>query len=115
MQASDTTGQVVDELTATILDTETTSDAVRLDACSAIGFQTPSSFTGTTITFLGSLDRGATFKQIRDQLGAVVAYTVAVDGSYPMDANTFAAYDEIKLVASAQTADIAILVKPFLI
>lgn len=115
MQASDTTGQIVDEITATIAISTTTSDAVRLYACSAVGFQIPAAFTGTSITFLGSMDRGATFKQVRDQLGAAVTYTVAVDGSYPMDANVFAPYDQIKLVAASQAAARAILVKPFLI
>lgn len=110
-------GQLVDKsvnvLTATILSGATTSDAVNLSGCTVAIFQTPATITGTSVTFLGSIDKGSTFKEVRAIGGSAIAYTVAADGSYPLDKNLFAGYDQIKIVMATQGADRAILVKPF--
>lgn len=114
MLASQLQDKAVDTLTATISISTTTSDAVLLYGCTAVAFQTPAALTGTSFTFQGSIDKGLTFKTIKDQLGATIAFTVAVDGSYPLDANIFAPYDQIKIVSgSTEVAEREILIKPF--
>lgn len=114
MEAKELQDKAVDVLTATIAESGTVSDAVLLYGTTAVAFQTPAALTGTAFTFEGSIDAGATFKEIRDQLGVAVSFTVAVDGSYPMDASIFASYDQIKVVSgSAEAAERLILMKPF--
>lgn len=106
----------VDPITATIAISTTTSDAIVLYGTTAIAFQTPAALTGVAFTFLGSLDAGATFKTIKDQTGAAISFVVAADGTYPMDANTFAPYDQIKIVSgSTEAAERLIIIKPFAI
>ncbi len=116
MEANQLLDKIVLPLTATIASSSTTSDAVKLFGTTAIAFQTPAALTGTAFTFEGSIDAGTTFKQIREQDGTAVSFVVAVDGTYPLDANLFAPYDEIKIVSgSTETAERLILIKPFAI
>ena len=116
MKANQLLDKIVLPLTATIASSNTTSDAVELFGTTAIAFQTPSALTGTAFTFEGSIDAGVTFKEIRDQAGAAVSFVVAPDGTYPLDANLFAPYDEIKIVSgSSEAAERLILIKPFVI
>lgn len=114
MQAVQTVDKAVQVLTATIAINGTTSDAVNLYGCTGAAFQMPAAITGTSVTFLGSIDKGVTFKQIRDINSNAITFTVAADGLYPLDKNTFAGIDQIKFVMVSQTGGaISILVKPF--
>ena len=115
MLALDLQDKNVDPLTATIASGADTSDAVLLFGTTAIGFTTPGTLTGATFTFLGSIDEGATFVTIRDQLDAIVSYTVSVDSGYALDATVFAPYDQIKVVAADgnEAAERLIIIKPF--
>lgn len=114
MEAKELADKAGEVLTATIAISGTVSDAVLLYGATALAFQTPAALTGTSFTFQGSIDKGTTFKTIKDTTGAAISFTVAVDGSYPMDANVFAAYDQIKIVSgSTEVAERLILIKPF--
>lgn len=116
MQVTDLSDKAVDALTATIAISTQTSDAVKLYGCTAIGFAIPAAFTGTTVTFTGSMDGGTTFSTIKDKLDATVSYTVSVDSAYALDAATFAPYDQIKIVSgSVEAAARSITIKPFAI
>jgi len=115
MEAEQTVDKAVKVLTATIASSGTTSGAVNLFGCTAVSFEVPSSFTGTSITFEASIDGGVTFKQLRSQDGTAVTYIVATDGIYTLSANTFAGVDQLKFVADAQGAERVIKLKPFII
>lgn len=101
--------------TATIAISGVISDAVLLYATTAVGLQTPAALTSTSFTFVGSIDDGSTFKQIRDNFGAAISLVVAVDGCYSLDPATFAPYDQIKIVCSAEAAERLVLIKPYAI
>lgn len=107
--------RAVDVLTATIASSGNTSSAVNLGGTTAIGFTTPAALTATTFTFLGSMDKGATFVTIRDQLDAIVTYTVSTDSGYALDATIFAPYDQIKVFTpgSTEAAEREVAIKPF--
>lgn len=116
MQVTELVDRTVEPLTATIAISGTTSDAVKLYGCTAIGFTIPAAFTGTAITFTGSMDDGTTFVTIKDQLNSTVTYTVSVDSGYALDAAIFAPYDQIKIVSNdTEAAARSIIVKPFAI
>jgi len=116
MEAKELQDKSVTALTATIAISSTTSDAVKLFGCTAIGFTTPAALTGTTFTFKGSVDGGVTFVDIKDRFNVLVSFTVAVDAGYPLDADVFAPYDEIKIVSgSTEVAERLIPIKPFAI
>lgn len=115
MEANQLADKAVDVLTATILISTTTSDAVFLYGTTAAVVEMPAAITGTSLTFEGSIDKGVEFKQIRDELDAAITFIVSAGGSYPLDANVFAAYDQIKLVMDSQAAERSIKVKPFAI
>lgn len=104
----------VSPITATILSGQTDSSIVKLFGTTAIGIQFPAVFTGATVSFQGSMDDGATFVPIYDAAGVAVSVTVNVSTGNPLDAKTFAPYDQIRVVsASSEGADRGILIKPF--
>lgn len=117
MQADQLLDKSVDVLTATVAISTAISDAVKLYGTTAIGFATPAALTGATFTFTGSMDKGGTFVTIKDRFNATVSYTVTVDTGYPMDADIFAPYDQIKIVMADgnEAAERLIQVKPFAI
>lgn len=117
MEAKDLQDKNVDALTATIAAATDTSDAVLIYGCTAIGFVTPATLTGATFTFLGSMDGGTTFVTVKDEFGSTVSVSVVVSSGYPLDANTFAPYDQIKVVAADgnEAAQRLITIKPFAI
>jgi len=116
MEAKQLQDKSVDPLTATIAISTTTSDAVKLFGCTAIGFTTPAALTGTVFTFKGSIDGGITFVDVKDRFNAIVSYTVTINTGYPLDADIFAPYDQIKIVSgSTEVAERLIPIKPFAI
>lgn len=116
-QAVQYVDRAIDVLTATIASSGDTSDAIFLGGTTAIGFATPAALTATTFTFLGSMNKtGDDFVTIRDQLDAIVTYTVSVDSGYALDATIFAPYDRIKVFTpggSTEAAERLITIKPF--
>lgn len=116
MEAQELQDKSVDLLTATIAISTTTSDAVLLYGTTAIGLSTPAALTGTILTFTGSMDGGDTFVTINNEFGSPLAITVAVDSGYTLDANTFAPYDQIKVISDqTEAAERLIKIKPFAI
>lgn len=100
-------------LTATIASSGTISDAISLHGCTPVAFLIPAAFTGTTVTFQGSIDGGTTFGAIGNVIGTI-SYTVATSGMYSINPADFAAYDRIKLVSgSNEAAEREIQVKVF--
>ena len=116
MEARQLQDKNVEPLIATIASSGDTSDAVLLFGSTAIGFTTPGTLTATTFTFLGSVNKaGDDFVTIRDQLDAIVTYTVSTDSGYALDATIFAPYDQIKVFTpgSTEAAERLITIKPF--
>lgn len=115
--ATQFTNKQVGALTATISSGSDTSDAVKLYGCTAIGMATPAVLTTTSITFEGSMDNGDTFVPIFDNSSpsALLSLTVTTSTGYPLNAEIFAPYDEIKVVAADgnEGGDRLITIKPF--
>lgn len=101
-----------DYLSCTVASSATTSNAISLYGSTICAVQIPASFTGTTLGFLGSIDKGASFAPTRNSSGAI-SYTVAADSIVGLDPKDFIAYDQIKLVVASQGAERTINVKPF--
>jgi hypothetical protein len=85
--------------TVTVAISAQLSDAFNLHGCTFVAFETPAAITGTTYSFYGSIDNGATYAPIYDKYGVLVSFTaVAASRSYPIDnANLFIGYDKIKI------------------
>jgi len=104
-------------LPAVIAASGTTSDAVAvggdpIDGGGVVAIYIPASFTGTTITFLGSKDNN-TFKGIYKTDGSAVSYTVAADTWVSVPVADLAGYAWIKIVSgategSARTLQVAV-------
>lgn len=112
MNINDTANQVFTPLICTVANGGTTSNAVSLQGATACKFQTPSTITGTTCSFLGSIDQGQTFKEVHDASGTKVSYTVAADQVHAMARDTFKGFDYIKVVLPTQSQSTIILIKP---
>lgn len=116
MEAQNAVDKRVSPIDATIASSGTTSDAVVLYACTASQFQIPSAFTGTSVTFLVSIDNGTSFQTLRDSNGNAISYAVTASGIYSLEKDIFAGIDQFKIVSSTtEAAERVIKVKPFLI
>lgn len=107
------TTKQIDTVTATITSGQTTSTAININGTSAAALFIPTGFTGTSVTFEGSCDKGTTFKAITNSLGVAASQTVIANTWHTLDPHVFYPYDQIKVVAASQGADRTILVKPF--
>jgi hypothetical protein len=115
-QVTQTAGTAFEPLTATIAAGQQVSDAIILYGTSAIALETPSVLTSTGLTFQGSIDKGVTFKEIRNNTGVAVSLVVSTDGNYTLGANDFAGYDQIKVVTgSVEPAGATFRLKPYMI
>lgn len=92
----------------TIASSGTVSGALILSGTTIVVFQTPATFTGTAMTFQGSIDQGATFKVINNATEAI-SYTVAADGCYSLDPAFFVGYDQIKLVSGSTETGVRVI------
>ncbi len=103
--------QEICEVEVTILDGQTTSSIASLEGTSLISIDIPSTFEGTTLTFLVSFD-GVNFIQYKRLVdGVAVAGIVSGEGAYATQVNDFAAYNFIKLVATTQTGNVTLKLK----
>lgn len=89
--------------TATIANGQTVSGAVDLNDLVFAGFMTPAAFTGTAVTFQGSVD-GANYAQICDDTGTALSVTVTTSKSYSINPIYFLGYTHIKLVSGSSEA-----------
>lgn len=112
-QASQFTSKQISVITATIASSGTTSTAINVYGTTAGALFIPTGFTGTSITFEGSCDDGATFKAITNSLGVAASQTVIANTWHTLDPQVFYPYDQIKIVAASQGSERTILVKPF--
>jgi hypothetical protein len=103
--------------TATIAETEDTSNAIPLRGRMVVGFRMPSAFTGSTITFEGSELVDGTYVPIRDSDGNAVSATVAASvfvGLSGSEADAVSAAPFVKFVsdqAEAAEREIAVVMK----
>lgn len=83
---------------------ETTSGAVDCGAASAVGLFTPSTLTGTAVTFLGAHDEDGTYQAVVDSAGAAVSVTVSASKAIGFSAAVVAAllpWRFLKIVSGA--------------
>lgn len=86
---------------ATIANGTTTSDAIPIDSAVALGLQMPSAFTGTSITYTVSADKGVTYQALYDATGAVaVSTSVAASRSYDLPAE-LSSWTHFKIVSGS--------------
>ena len=86
---------------ATIANGQTTSAAIICNGLALVGIQLPTTFTGTTLTFQGSMD-GTTFQTIKSTTsGTSLSYTVAQATYVAIDPTPFQGLKALKLVSGA--------------
>ena len=98
MSETDQFGSKPTSGTVTVASAAQLSDAYSLNGTTLAAFETPAAITGTTYTFHGSIDNGATYAEICDNTGAAITYlNVAASKTYPLDMRYFAPYDKVKI------------------
>jgi hypothetical protein len=86
---------------ATIASGQTSSAAIPTSGLSLVGIQMPAAFTGTTVTFLGSLD-GTTYQTLKSTTsGTSLSYTVAQGTYVAIDPVPFYGLPYIKIVSGS--------------
>lgn len=97
---------VVNNLSATILQGESESSVINTSGTTMNGIITPSNFTGTDITFKGSLD-GITYYPINDLgTGLTLAGKLVAGEASVTTPTDFAMWNHIKIVADMQDEDV---------
>lgn len=87
--------------TATIANGATVSAAIPTNGFALVGIQLPAAFTGTTVTFQGSVD-GTTYQVIKSTTsGSSLSYTVAQGTYAAIDPIPFYGLKFIKLVSGS--------------
>lgn len=101
--------------TVTVASSGQVSSAFSLQGTTFAAFQTPAAITGTTYTFQGSIDNGATYKVIKNNAGSAYTFSsVTADSSYPVEMRYFAPYDKIKIdTGGSEASERTIKVKAF--
>lgn len=84
----------------TISNGGTTSTAIDLSSLGFVGFILPSAFTGTAITFTGSIDN-STFTALYNSSNSAYSITVAASRYYMLNPADFMGSRYIKLVSNA--------------
>lgn len=92
-------GAIQSKRTAAIANGQTTSGAVWVGGKVPVALQMPAAFTGTAVTFLGSVD-GVTYQAIEPG-GAAYSVSVAASKTVPLVAVYFAGFAYLKLVSNA--------------
>ncbi len=89
---------------ATIAISNTVSAAIPCNGLSLVGIQLPAAFTGTAITFQGSVD-GTTYQAVYSTIsGTALSYTVAAARYIAIDPVPFYGLKFIKLVSGSTEA-----------
>jgi len=95
--------------TATIANGGTVSDAIDLEGRGLTAMVMPAAFTGTTITFQGSVD-GVTYQALYNASNSAVSMTVAASRTYLFTPGDFSGIRYLKVVSgSAEGAARSIL------
>jgi hypothetical protein len=82
--------------TATIANGQTLSSAIVLNGFTPVSILMPAAFTGTALTFQGSLD-GTNFFDVKKSDGSALSYTVAQGTFVALDPTLFQGMTAIKL------------------
>ena len=101
--------------TATIANGQQVSNAINLNGFVLVAVLLPAAFTGTALTFQGSLD-GTNFFDMKKSDGTALSYTVAQGTFVPIDPTLFHGLAAVKLKSgSAEGAQrtLAVAVKGF--
>ncbi len=89
-----------------ILNGQTVSEAVDLEGFQLVGIWIPSNFQGTTLAFQTAETKDGTFQSVRDSTGAI-SLTVAAGTVQVLPTTTTLPFLRfLKLVASAQNANV---------
>jgi uncharacterized membrane protein len=86
--------------TVTIANGQTTSGAFDCGNTTLAAIQLPSDFTGTSVTFQGSID-GTTYTTIYDDTNTVYSIPVAVSRGYGLELALFYPWRYIKIVSAS--------------
>lgn len=97
---------LVDDATATIASSSTTSSEIDLSGTTLCGIYIPSAFTGTSISFQASSASGGTFVAVKDGSGNSISKTVASSQFIRLDPTDFVGIRFLKIVSgSTEGAD----------
>lgn len=92
---------LVDDASATIAASATTSGEIDLSGTTLCGIFIPSGFQGTSITFQVAPESGGTFVVMKDGAGSTVTKTCAASQFLKIDPADFAGVQFMKIVSSA--------------
>lgn len=88
--------------------------AISLHGTTAVAITAPGAMDSAAISFEGSIDGGTSFAPV---FQGSTQFTITLDANaatYTLDANTFVAFDQIKVkCASAETANRTFVIKPY--
>tara|TARA_R110000796_G_scaffold65782_1_gene151775 strand:+ start:3373 stop:3729 length:357 start_codon:yes stop_codon:yes gene_type:complete len=93
-------GASIDEDTLTIASGATTSSSLDLRAKGLVGFLMPATFTGTTMTFTGSMD-DSTFTALYNADNTAFSITVAVARRYCLNPADFLGVRYVRFVSGS--------------
>lgn len=101
-----------EELTTTILNTQTTSNAIYVNCFSVNRIYLPSAFVGNTVEFLASMD-GTTFKSLYDGSNSKITFAtntkdVWIDLCEKYGTHPICGFKYVKIVGGTQTQDVEI-------
>lgn len=99
--------QLLKVKTVTILDGETTSDAIDSEGGALVGIVVPTGLEGTTFTVKASVDN-STFYDYYNDSGSQVTITCGASRFIGISAQDFVGVRYLKLVGATQTGDITI-------
>jgi len=101
--ATNAGGSNFDSNTVTIAINTTTSDVIDLGSNGFVGIILPSAFTGTAITFTGSIDN-STFTALYNSSNSAFSIAVAASRYYILNPADFLGTRYVKLVSNASEA-----------
>lgn len=102
-------------VTATIAISTTTSTEIDLTKTDIVGIYIPAAFTGTTLTFTSSFNRGGTYGSVRDFAGSAISLTVAAGQFIPINNQLFLGALYLRVVSGSSEAaarELRISVRP---
>ena len=99
--------------TVVIASSGTTSTALPLSGTTPVVVQIPATFTGTSVTFEGSIDGNSTYGAIANSAG-LITYAASANRRLSLDPAFFVGYDSIKVVSgSAEGSERTLKVKVY--
>lgn len=103
MSVKDTMTNAIDTVTASIALSGTTSGLCNLGGLRLFGIMTPGALTGTSLSFLVSVD-GTTFNPLYDANGNLVSVSASAGRFIAFDPTLYAAVPYVQVVSNAAEA-----------